>query len=95
MPHTRNRSNLLATVRSGMKNTIVNRSRVNLVVVALFTLLFAGCAVAPNAENLSVGTTARHMRTGGPAIGEADDLQPDPSVSPKFFQWGDRKNVWD
>ena len=88
MPHTRNSSSLLAPARSGMKNTIVNRSRVNLVVVALFTLLFAGCAVAPNAENLSVGITARHMRTGGPAIEEADDLQPDPSDSPEFTRWG-------
>jgi hypothetical protein len=93
MPHTRNRSNLLATVRSGMKNTIVNRSRINLVVVALFTLLFAGCAVAPKGENLSVGTTAVHMWTGGPAIEEADDLQPDPSDSPEFSQWGSRNHL--
>jgi len=69
-----------------MKNTILNRSRVNLVMVALFALLFAGCAVAPNAENLSAGTTTRHMQTDDPAIGEADGLQPDPSDSPKFFQ---------
>ena len=54
--------------------------------VALFALLFAGCAVAPNAENLSAGTTTRHMQTDDPAIGEADGLQPDPSDSPKFFQ---------
>jgi len=77
-----------------MTNTTLDRSRVNLAVVALFTLLFASCAVAPNAEKLSTGTTARHTRTGDLAIGENDGLQPDPSDSPKFYQWGDRKNVW-
>ena len=71
-----------------MKNTILNRNTVNLAVVALLTLLFAGCA----AENLSMGTTAAHMRTGGRAIEETDDLQPDPSDSPAFYQWGDEKN---
>ncbi len=30
-----------------MKNIMLNRSTPNLLVVALFTLLFAGCAVAP------------------------------------------------
>jgi type IV pilus biogenesis protein CpaD/CtpE len=72
-----------------MKNTILNRNTVNLAVVALLTLLFAGCA----AENLSMGTTAAHMRTTDPAIAETDDLQPNPSDSPKFYQWGDMKNV--
>jgi hypothetical protein len=75
----------------GMKNTILNRRTVNLAVVALLTLLFAGCA----AENLSMGTTAAPVRTDGRAIQEADYLQPNPSDSPEFYQWGDRKNVWD
>jgi hypothetical protein len=58
------------------------------------TLLFAGCAVAPNAENLSVATTAAHMRTNGPAIVETDDLQSNPSDSPGFTPWGPPKNIW-
>jgi hypothetical protein len=67
----------------GMENTMLNRRAVNLTVVALLTLLFAGCAVAPSAENLSVPTTGLHMRTGGP-----DDLQSNPSDSPGFNEWG-------
>jgi hypothetical protein len=79
-----------------MKNTILDRSTVNLAVVALLTLLFAGCAVeSPRTENLSMGATAAHMRTGGRVIEQTDYLQPDPSDSPEFYQWGDRKNVWD
>lgn len=70
-----------------MKNTILNGRTVNLTVVALLTLLFAGCAVEPQTANLSVTTTAAYMRTDGPATGETDDLQPDPSDSPEFTQW--------
>ena len=73
-----------------MKNTILNRNTVNLAVVALLTLLFAGCAVAPKAENLS--GAAAYLRTVSPATEETDDLQPDPSDSPAFYQWGDQKN---
>jgi hypothetical protein len=73
-----------------MKNTMLNQRTVNLTVVALLTLLFAGCAVTPNAQNVSVATTAVHKRTGGP-----DTLQSDRSDSPGFNQWGVMKNVWD
>ena len=43
--------------------TMLNRSTIHLAVVALLTLLFAGCAVAPKTENLSVGATSMHSRT--------------------------------
>jgi hypothetical protein len=66
----------------GMKNTMLNRRTVNLTVVALLTLLFAGCAVAPNAENPSVASTAVHTQTGGP-----DQLRSNPSNSPGFNQF--------
>jgi hypothetical protein len=67
---------------------MLNRSTIHLAVVALLTLLFAGCAVAPKTENLSVGATSMHSRTDGSAIGEADDLQSNPSDSPGFTPWG-------
>jgi len=44
-----------------MKNRILSGGAVNLTVVAFLTLLFAGCAVAPKAENLSMATAAAHM----------------------------------
>jgi hypothetical protein len=66
-----------------MEKTMLNRRTVNLTVVALLTLLFAGCAVAPKAENLSMATTATHTRARFP-----DDLQPNPSDSPGFTPWG-------
>ena len=73
-----------------MKKTILNRSTVNLAVVALFALLFAACAVeSPNAGNLSMGTTAAYMRATFP-----EPLQPDPSDSPEFTQWGAKKDLW-
>jgi hypothetical protein len=66
-----------------MKNRILSGSAVNLTVVAFLTLLFAGCAVAPKAENLSMATAAAHTRADF-----ADDLKPNPSDSPEFTQWG-------
>jgi hypothetical protein len=66
-----------------MKNRILSGVVVNLTVVAFFTLLFAGCAVAPKAENLSMATAAAHIRTDF-----AGDLQPSPSDSPEFTPWG-------
>ena len=42
---------------------MLNRSTIHLAVVALLTPLFAGCAVAPKTENLSVGATSMHSRT--------------------------------
>ena len=53
-----------------MKNRILSGGAVNLTVVAFLTLLFAGCAVAPKTENLSVGATSMHSRTE-----EADDYR--------------------
>jgi hypothetical protein len=73
---------------NGMKNTKLSRSTLNLAVVALLTLLFAGCAVAPEGENLSMGTTAAHTRVAFPY-----SLQPDPSDSPEFTQWGSKKDL--
>jgi hypothetical protein len=67
---------------SGMKNTMLNRRTVNFTVVALLTLLFAGCTVAPDAENPSVAMTAVNTRTAGP-----DHLQSNPSDSPPFNQF--------
>jgi hypothetical protein len=67
---------------------MLNRVTVNLTAVAFLTLLFAGCAVAPKTENLSMGTTAAQIRTGFP-----DDLQPNPSDSPEFTQWGAKKDL--
>jgi hypothetical protein len=89
IPHTNNSRNPLALLGCSMKNTMPNRRTVNLTVVALLTLLFAGCAVAPNAENLSVATTSVYVRRGGP-----DGLQPNPSDSPEFTQWGAKKDLW-
>jgi len=66
-----------------IKNRILSGGAVNLTVVAFSTLLFAGCAVAPKTENLSMAATAAHMWAGFP-----DALQPDPSDSPEFIQWG-------
>jgi hypothetical protein len=66
-----------------MKNRILSGSAVNLTIVAFLTLLFAGCAVAPKAENLSMATAATHIRADF-----ADDLQPNPSDSPEFTPWG-------
>ena len=43
-----------------MKNRRLSGGTVNLTVVAFLTLLFAGCAVAPKAENLSMATAAAH-----------------------------------
>jgi hypothetical protein len=63
----------------GMKNAMLNRRTVNLTVVALLTLLFAGCAVAPNAENPSVASTA--------VTGSPDHLRSNPSDSPGFNQF--------
>ena len=68
--------------------TMLNRSTIHLAVVALLTLLFAGCAVAPKTENLSVGTTSMHPRIDRLAIEEADDLQNNPLDSPGFKPWG-------
>ena len=51
-------------------STMLNRSTIYLAVVALLTLLFAGCAVAPKTENMSVGATSMHSRTE-----EADDYR--------------------
>ena len=42
-----------------MKNIMLNPSILNLLVVALFTLLFAGCAVAP--EFSQRGSDERHV----------------------------------
>jgi hypothetical protein len=66
-----------------IKNRILSGSAVNLTVVAFLTLLFAGCAVAPKAENLSMATAAAHIR---PEF--ADDMQSNPSDSPEFTPWG-------
>jgi hypothetical protein len=66
-----------------MKNRILRGGAVNLTVVAFLTLLFAGCAVAPKAENLSMATAAAHIRADF-----AGDLQPNPSDSPEFTPWG-------
>jgi len=66
-----------------MKNRILSGSAVNITVVAFLTLLFAGCAVAPKAENLSMAIVAEHIRADFP-----DDLQPNPSDSPEFTPWG-------
>ena len=66
-----------------MKNRILTGGAVNLTVVAFLTLLFAGCAVAPKAENLSMATAAAHIRADF-----ADDLQSHPSDSPEFTPWG-------
>ena len=71
MPPTSNSRNLLAPVPCGMKNTTLNRSTFKLTVVALFTLLCAGCAVAPQAENPSTAMTTAHTRAA-----VSDDLQP-------------------
>ena len=60
-----------------VKNRILSGGAVNLTVVTFLTLLFAGCAVAPKAENLSMATAAAHTQV-------ADDLQPHPSDSPEF-----------
>ena len=62
-----------------MKNTMLKRRTVNLIVVALSTLLFVGCAVAPNAENPSGASTAV---TGGP-----DHPRSNPNDSPGFNQF--------
>ena len=66
-----------------MNNTLLNGRTVNLTVIALLTLLFAGCAVAPKAENLSMATAAAHIRADF-----ADDPQSNPSDSPEFAPWG-------
>ena len=50
--------------------TMLNRSPIHLAVVSLLTLIFAGCAVTPKTENLSVGATTMHSRTD-----EADDYR--------------------
>lgn len=89
MPHMRKSRNPLAPVRCFMKNTTLNGSTFKLTVVALLTLLCAGCAVAPKAENLSMATTAAHTRAVFP-----DDLQPNPSDSPEFTPWGAKKDLW-
>src|SRR5262249_47716187 len=47
IPNTRTNRNLFAPLGCGMKNIMLNPSILNLLVVALFTLLFAGWAVAP------------------------------------------------
>ena len=70
-----------------MKNTMLKRRTVNLIVVALSTLLFVGCAVAPNAENPSVATSAAQIRTSGP-----DDLRSNPNDSPGFNQFPSGSN---
>jgi hypothetical protein len=73
---------------------MLNRSTVNLTIVALLTLLFAGCAVeSPRTENLSATTAATYLRTVGPAKGNTDDLQPNPSDSPEFYNWGSEKDL--
>ena len=77
-----------------MKNTMLKRRTVNLTVLALLTLLFAGCAVQPITENPSVATTASYLQTVGPAKGKTDDLQPNPSDSPEFYHWGSEKDLW-
>ena len=66
-----------------MKNRVLSGGAVNLTVVASLTLLFAGCAVAPKAENLSMATAAAHIRAD-----LAGDLQPNSSDSPEFTPWG-------
>ena len=66
-----------------MKNRRLSGGTVNLTVVAFLMLLFAGCAVAPEAKNLSMATAAAHMRAD-----VAGDLQPNPSDSPEFTAWG-------
>ena len=85
-----------------MKNTILNRSTVNLAVVAISTLLFAGSALAAKPENQSEATTAAHMRTGAsaahmrkvdPAKGNTDNLQPNANNSPEFTQWGPQTDL--
>ena len=92
MPHMRNTRNLLAPVHCGMKNSPLNRSTFKLTVVALLTLLFAGCAAeSPSAGNLSFGA---QMRTGGPATQKSDDLQSNPKDSPEFIHWGSSKDLW-
>ncbi len=76
-----------------MKNTMLKRRTVNLTVLGLLALLFAGCAVQPITENPSVTTTASYLRTVGPARGKTDDLQPNPSDSPEFFHWGSEEDL--
>ena len=66
-----------------MKNRIPSGCTVNLTVVAFLMLLFAGCAVTPEAENLSMATAVAHMRAD-----VAGDLQPNASDSPEFTPWG-------
>ena len=66
-----------------MKNRILSGGAVNLTVVAFLTLLFAGCAVAPKAKNLSMATGAADIRADF-----AGDLQPNSSDSPEFTPWG-------
>jgi hypothetical protein len=69
-----------------MKNRILSGGAVNLTAVAFLTLLFAGCAAAPKAENLSMATVAAHIPADFP-----DDLQSNPSDSPEFTPWGSRE----
>jgi hypothetical protein len=66
-----------------MKNRILSGGAVNLTVVAFLTLLFAGCALAPKAENLSMATASARIRADS-----AGDLQPNASDSPEFTPWG-------
>jgi hypothetical protein len=66
-----------------MKDRILSGGAVNLTVVVFLTLLFAGCAVTPKAENLSMATAAAHVREDF-----AGDLQPNSSDSPEFTPWG-------
>jgi len=87
--HTRGNNNLLPLVYSGMKRTMLHQATVvNLTVVALLTLLVAGCAVAPKTENVSMATITAHTRAAFP-----DALQPNPSDSPEFTQWGAKKDL--
>jgi hypothetical protein len=87
----RNSRKLLAPVHCAMKNSTLNRSTFKLTVVALLTLLFAGCAAeSPSAGSLSFGA---QMRTGGPATQKSDDLQSNPKDSPQFIHWGSSKDL--
>ena len=77
-----------------MKDTMLNRRTVNLAIVALLTLLFASCAVeSPTTANLSASTAATYLQTVGPAKANTDHLQPHPSDSPEFYQWGAEKDL--
>ena len=72
-----------------MKRTMLHQATVfNLTVVALLTLLVAGCAIAPKTENVSLAIITTHTRAAFP-----DALQPNTSDSPEVTKWGAKKDL--